>query len=165
MASPFLAEIRIFGFNFAPRGWATCAGQILPIQQNTALFALIGTFYGGNGINTFALPMGQGQGPGLSPYSVGQTGGSQTVTLLSNQMPAHNHGAGCYNNNGDSYSGSNAIPAVDAGGNNLYSTPSDSSMNPAQLTPAGGGQPHNNMQSYLTLTYCIALQGIFPARN
>jgi microcystin-dependent protein len=172
MANPFVAEIRIFPFNFAPTGWAMCQGQLIPISQNTALFSLLGTMYGGDGRSTFALPnlqgcaaLGAGQGPGLSLYVEGQAGGSPTVTLLNTEMPAHNHGAGCYNGVGDSYTGANAIPATDAAGNNLYSTPADHTMNALAIAPTGGSLPHNNLQPYLTLNYCIALQGVFPARS
>ncbi|HXK03321.1 MAG TPA: tail fiber protein [Verrucomicrobiae bacterium] len=173
MASPFLGEIRVFPYNFAPRGWAFCNGQILPISQNTALFSLLGTQYGGNGTSNFALPnlqgnvaIGQGSGPGLTPRTVGEVGGTQTVTLATTQMPAHNHLFACNSKNGNSYSPAGNIPAVDAGGNNLYSPgPPDSHMNAGHLPVQGSGLPHNNMQPYLTLSYCIAMQGIFPARN
>jgi microcystin-dependent protein len=149
-----------------------CQGQLMAISQNTALFSLIGTFYGGNGTSTFGLPdlrsripVHQGQGPGLSPYVVGEQTGTENVTLLTTELPAHNHGAGCFNGVGDSYSGSNAIPAKDAGGNNLYSAPSDQTMAANELSPAGSNLPHNNLQPYLALNYCIALLGIFPSRN
>ena len=172
MSTPFVAEIRIWALNFAPRGWAFCQGQILPISQNTALFSLIGTFYGGNGTNNFALPdmrgrvaLHQGQGPGLSQYALGEVTGSETITLNLNQLAIHNHNAGCFNGVGDSYAAANAIPATDAGGNNLYSAPSDQSMNPNGMSLTGGNLAHNNVQPYLALNYCIALQGIFPSRN
>lgn len=172
MSSPFVAEIRLWGLNFAPRGWAMCQGQIMPISQNTALFSLIGTFYGGNGTSTFQLPdlrsrvaVGQGQGPGLSQYVVGEAIGTENVTLNLNEIPLHTHLAGCYDQAGDSYSGGNAIPAIDAGGNNVYSAPQDKTMAANEMPPAGGGQPHPNIQPYLALNYCIALAGIFPARN
>ena len=172
MSQPFVGEIRIFGFNFPPRGWALCQGQILPISQNTALFSLLGTNYGGNGTSNFGLPdlqgrvaLGAGQGNGLSDYVVGEYTGSENVTVLSNEMPLHAHAAQCFNGTGDSYAGTNAVPAIDAGGNNLYSAAAGSTMNAAELPSMGGNLPHNNMQPYIVMNYCIALQGIFPARN
>jgi microcystin-dependent protein len=172
MAEPFLGEIKILPYNFAPRGWAFCAGQILSIQQNTALFSLLGTQYGGNGINNFQLPNLQGavaihagDGPGLTPYSNGESDGTENVTVLLSEMASHNHQAGCYNGVGDAYSGGNGIPAIDAGGNNLYTNSTNSSMQAAELSIAGDSEPHNNMQPFQVLNYCIALQGIFPSRN
>jgi microcystin-dependent protein len=175
MADPFVAEIRIFPFNFAPKGWAFCNGQILPISQNTALFSLLGTTYGGDGKSTFALPnmqgnapMHPGQGPGLSLHDLGETGGSQTVSLLESEMPAHSH---AYNvSQADS---TERIPTgqkfgAGLGGVVAYIPASGaplSAMSPNALTPAGGDQPHNNMQPYLTLSFCIALQGVFPPRG
>lgn len=175
MADPFVAEIRIFGFNFAPTGWALCNGQILPISQNTALFSLLGTTYGGNGQSTFALPnmqgnapMHPGQGPGLSLHDLGETGGSETVTLLQSEMPAHSHGllvAGA--DVGDERTPVDRSFARTTGvGGNLYGAASNLvSMSPNALPPAGGGLPHNNMMPYLTLNFCIALQGVFPPRT
>lgn len=172
MASPFVAEIRIFPFNFAPRGWAQCNGQLLAISQNTALFSLIGTFYGGNGTSTFALPnfqgsvpVHQGNGVGLSPYTIGETGGSPTVTLLSNQIPAHSHTfSGDPTSKKELTGVANAAPA--GAGSPVYSTAAPNVvMSPAMLAPAGGSQAHDNMQPYLALNFCIATQGIFPARN
>ena len=175
MADPFVAEIRIFGFNFAPTGWALCNGQILPISQNTALFSLLGTTYGGNGQSTFALPnmqsnapMHPGQGPGLSLHDLGATGGSEFVTLLQSEMPAHSHvmrGSGDPANNNVV---TNAMAAKPLGrGNNLYTTASGAlqGMNPSAIAPAGGDLPHNNMMPYLVLNFCIALQGVFPPRT
>jgi microcystin-dependent protein len=175
MASPFVAEIRIFGCNFAPTGWAQCNGQLLPISQNTALFSLLGTFYGGDGKSTFALPnlqgsvaIHQGQGQGLSEYFLGQQGGSQFVTLLESEMPLHTHSVGAYT--GDP--ADNRIPAPnmtlgtpDPG---LVYNPSNSGltqMAPQAISPAGGSLPHNNMMPYLTLNFCIAMQGVFPPRQ
>jgi microcystin-dependent protein len=172
MSDQFLAEIRIFPFNFAPRGWLQCNGQILSISQNTALFSLLGTTYGGDGRTNFALPnfqgnvpVHQGNGAGLSPYILGQTGGSATVTLLANQIPSHNH----------SFSGdptakkelSNVANAAPAGaGSPAYSTAApNTTMSPAMLNPGGAAVPHDNMQPYLALNFCIATTGIFPARN
>ncbi len=172
MSTPFLGEIRIFGFNFAPRGWALCSGQLLAISQNTALFSILGTTYGGNGTSNFALPdmrgrvaLGSGQGPGLSVYALGEQSGVENVTLLVSEMPAHRHAAGCSSAVGDSYMGSGAVPATDAGGNNVYTGASNNTMNPSSLAIVGGSQPHNNLQPYMAMNYCIALQGVFPARN
>jgi microcystin-dependent protein len=173
MADPFVAEIRIFPFNFAPQGWAFCDGQLLPLSQNTALFSLLGTTYGGDGKSNFALPdmqggapMHPGQGPGLSLHDLGETGGSETVMLLESEIPSHSH----------SVSGSNGpanlqAPAADrvlgrANANVFLDTPGNLvTLAPQALAPAGGGLPHNNMQPYLTLNFNIALQGVFPARG
>ena len=163
----------MFGFNFAPQGWALCNGQLLPISQNTALFSLLGTFYGGNGTTTFALPNLQssvpihmGQGPGLSPYVLGQIGGSENVTLTQNQMPQHTHSVGCNVAGGNQASPANGYPAVESTGTSLdYSSTAGSAMNPAMNSPAGSSQPHPNIQPYLVVNFCIALQGIFPSRN
>lgn len=172
MSEPFVGEIRMFGFNFAPKGWAFCSGQILPIQQNTALFSLLGITYGGDGRSTFALPNLQGraplfwgQGPGLSDYSQGQTGGTTTVTLAANQMPAHNHPMSATTTNGSQLAPAGNIWAQDVGGANFYAPTATSPMNATIVGQAGGGQAHDNMQPYLAVNFCIALQGIFPARN
>ncbi len=176
MSSPFLAEIRIFGFNFAPRGWAACDGQLMPISQNTALFALLGTTYGGDGKTTFALPNLQGnaplhpgQGPGLSLRDLGETAGVTSVSLIQSEMPVHAHNSlQASSSAGTVQSPANADWAtvqVLRQGVNLYSTTTAGSMSPDALSPAGGDQPHNNMPPYLVLNFCIALQGIFPARN
>ena len=172
MSDQFVAEIRIFGFNFPPVGWAFCAGQLLPISQNTALFSLVGTYYGGDGKTTFGLPnlaglvpVHQGQGPGLSPRALGETGGAETVTLASGQMAAHTHGAACNTANGNDYGPAGDVWAKDAGGGNEYAAAASGQMNAASLTPAGGGQAHNNLQPYLSLNYCIAMQGIYPPRS
>jgi microcystin-dependent protein len=173
MSEPFIGEIRIFGFSFPPRGWAQCAGQLMAISQNTALFSILGTTYGGNGTSTFGLPdmrgripVSSGQGPGLSPYVLGEMTGTETVTLTASQLPAHNHAAGCSSSAGNSLSGAGAVPAADmAGGNNVFSSPANATMNAASLSLVGGGQPHNNLQAYLAVNYCIALNGIFPSRN
>ena len=176
MSDQFVAEVRIFPFNFPPTGWAFCDGQLLPISQNTALFSLLGTTYGGDGKSTFALPDMQGnvpihpgQGPGLSLYDLGQTGGVETVTLLQSEMPAHAHGVGMAKNAlGDSITPANSVWATAAAGRGaaaLYAPPAPTgTVNPNSLSPSGGGLPHNNMQPYLTLNFCIALQGIFPPR-
>jgi microcystin-dependent protein len=172
MSDQFLAEIRIFPLNFAPRGWAQCNGQILAISQNTALFSLLGTFYGGNGSTNFALPnfqgnvpVHQGTGVGLSQYQLGETGGSPTVILIANQTPAHNHTfSGDPTAKKELTNVANAAPA--GAGTPAYSTSAPNTpMAATMLVPIGGNQPHNNMQAYLTLNFCIATTGIFPARN
>ena len=172
MADPFVAEIRIFPFNFAPKGWAWCNGQLLPLSQHTALFALLGTTYGGNGKSNFALPdlqgrapMHPGQGPGLSLHDLGETGGSETVTLLDSEMPAHNHVASASARSGNSRVPTSQLPAFGTGVQ-LYAAPAlNTSLSPSALGPAGGDQPHNNMQPYLTYYFNIALQGVFPPRG
>lgn len=170
MADPFVAEIRIFPFNFAPRGWAWCDGQLLPLSQNTALFSLLGTTYGGNGANNFALPdlrgrapMHPGQGPGLSLHDLGETGGSETVTLLESEIPAHSHTLSASIRPADAL---NPATLAVGTGNNVYAPPSNTTLAASEaLAPAGGSQPHNNMQPYLTFYFCIALQGVFPPRT
>ena len=171
---PFVAEIRIFPFNFAPKGWAFCDGQILPISQNTALFSLLGTTYGGDGKSNFALPnlqgtvpMHPGQGPGLSLHDLGESSGSDTVTLLATEMPVHSHVMQAANQPGE-----DATPGGESLGRSvgasLYQTGVANnlvSLAPQSVGVIGGGLPHNNLQPYLTLTFCIALQGIFPARS
>jgi len=175
MADPFLAEVRIFPFNFAPKGWAFCDGQLLPLSQNTALFSLVGTYYGGDGKSNFALPdlqgnapLHAGQGPGLSDYFLGETGGTPFVTLQESEITSHIH-----------FVEANAAPAdlqlpasdrvfARSGGGNAYQTTSNANLTQLAfqaLTPAGSSLPHNNMQSYLTLNFCIALQGVYPARG
>jgi microcystin-dependent protein len=173
VADPFVAEIRIFPFNFAPTGWAFCDGQLLPISQNTALFSLLGTTYGGDGKSTFALPdlqgrapMHPGQGPGLSLHDLGGSGGTETVTLLQSEIPAHGHGV-----NGSNGPANLQSPAADRvlgrANNNVYlDNPANLvSMAPQALSLTGGSQPHNNLQPYLTLNFNIALQGVFPPRQ
>ena len=176
MADQFVAEIRIFSCNFAPTGWATCDGQILPISQNTALFSLLGTTYGGNGQSNFALPnfqgrtgMQQGQGPGLSLRDLGEQSGSDNITLLLSEMPAHTHVVNCKGTGGQPdplnlvWASSNAQKVAA----NFYAPAKGSGavMNPAAISITGGSLPHNNLMPYLTLNYCIALQGIFPPRT
>jgi microcystin-dependent protein len=172
---PFVAEIRIFPFNFAPKGWAFCDGQILPLSQNTALFSLLGTTYGGDGKSNFALPnmqgnapMHPGQGPGLSLHDLGETGGSDTVSLLESEIPSHSHTVQAF-----AALGTRLIPT----GNSIARETGATTYVPAAsanptvnmasntITPAGGDQPHNNLQPYLTLNFCIALQGVFPPRT
>lgn len=174
MAIPFLAEIKMFAGNFAPRGWALCNGQLLPISQNTALFSLLGTTYGGNGISTFALPnlqgsapMHAGQGPGLTLRVEGESGGEQAVTLLTSQLPTHNHPVEAFNGGGTQVSATNGYWANDGAtrGKQVYASTQGASMNPAAFGTTVGDQPHNNMPPYLVLNFIIALQGIFPARN
>ena len=178
MANPFLAEIRIFPFNFAPMGWAFCNGQILPLSQNTAVFSLLGTTYGGNGMNNFALPnlqgsapMQQGQGPGLSLHELGETGGSATVTLLSTQTPVHTHAINCIDGarvGGQSGAPSNAILTKTGGSPaNAYTSGAtqNQTMAAGMVAAVGGNQPHNNLMPFLTLNFCIALQGIFPPHD
>jgi microcystin-dependent protein len=173
MADPFVAEIRIFPFNFAPKGWAFCNGQLLPISQNTALFSLLGTTYGGDGKSTFALPnlqgsapMHPGQGPGLSLYDLGESGGSESVTLLLTEMPAHNHGmkADALDPADTNIVSANASFALSTGGT-LYQAASNSNLADQALSLTGLSLPHNNMMPYLTLNFCIALQGVFPPRT
>ncbi len=171
---PFVAEIRIFPFNFAPKGWAFCHGQILPISQNTALFSLLGTTYGGDGKSNFALPnlqgsapMHPGQGPGLSLHDLGETGGSETTSLLESEIPSHTH---LLMGNPTTASKSLPIGKSFARGSAMtpYLAPAGAplvSMASQAITPAGGGQPHNNLMPYLTLNFCIALQGVFPPRS
>ncbi len=173
MADPFVAEIRIFPFNFAPTGWAFCDGQLLPISQNTALFSLLGTTYGGDGKSTFALPnlqgsvpMHPGQGPGLSLHDLGEQGGSETVTLLQSEIPLHNHQMRAATQDPANVKLVNptASFALSQGGT-LYQDTSDAQLAPEALSPGGGGLPHNNLMPYLTLNFCIALQGVFPPRS
>lgn len=170
---PFLGEIRMFTGNFAPNGWALCNGQILPISQNTALFSIIGTQFGGDGITNFALPNLQGRvavhagtGAGLSPYVIGQSGGVENVTLQSSQMPAHSHTAGVSSGAPASQARpSGNIPGFSQNTNIYSNTASDSSFNSAFIQSAGGSQPHTNVQPYLAVTFIIALQGIYPSRG
>ena len=176
MTDPFLAEIRMFGGNFAPRGWALCNGQLMSISQNTALFALLGVTYGGDGRVTFGLPnlqgsapMQQGQGPGLTPRTLGEVGGTPTVTLVNAEMPQHTHTALAYDDSGDNTSPTNntwAQALQGRVGDKLYSVGQQPNMlmNPQTVLPTGGSQPHNNMPPYLTITFIIALEGIFPQR-
>jgi microcystin-dependent protein len=172
MADPFVAEIRIFPFTFAPKGWAWCDGQLLPLSQNTALFSLLGTTYGGNGKSNFALPdlqgrgaMHPGQGPGLSLHDLGETGGSETVTLIQSEIPVHTHALRAASEAGEENDPQGAALGVTIG-NALYNNGASlAAMAPETLAPAGGDQPHNNMQPYLTFYFCIALQGVFPPRT
>ncbi|MFB9066962.1 phage tail protein [Pseudofulvimonas gallinarii] len=172
MADPFVAEIRIFPFNFAPRGWAWCDGQLMPLAQNTALFSLLGTTYGGNGQSNFALPdlqgrapMHWGQGPGLTYRNLGEQGGQETVTLIESEIPAHSHAVVVSAGDGNSTSPVDEMFATGIG-LGMYGAPTAvAPMATQALVPTGGSLPHNNMQPYLTLYFCIALQGVFPPRS
>jgi microcystin-dependent protein len=173
VSDPFLAEIRLFPFGFAPTGWALCNGQLLPISQNTALFSLLGTTYGGDGRSTFALPnlqgsmpMHPGDGPGLSQRVLGEEGGSATVTLVSTEMPSHTHAVGASAADAGDRSPAGQRFANGGGGVQVYAAPAPGSapLAPEAVGVAGGGQPHDNMQPYLVLSFCIALQGVFPPR-
>lgn len=168
---PFVAEIRIFPFNFAPKGWAWCDGQLMPISQNTALFSLLGTTYGGDGKSNFALPdlqgrapMHPGQGPGLSLHDLGESGGSDTVSLLESEIPSHSHSVNVSIADGINQSPAGEKLASGVGVGQYAAPVSLTSLNENALVPAGGDQPHNNLQPYLTLYFCIALQGVFPPR-
>ena len=170
---PFVAEIRIFPFNFAPTHWAFCDGQTIPLQQNTALYALLGTVYGGDGKSTFALPnmqgsapMHWGQGPGLSDHSIGEAYGTETVTLLQSEIPAHVHAVQASIEYSESKSPDNKAFATSSNGN-IFSPGNglqQVTMSPSTLSTEGGSLPHNNMMPYLTLNFCIALEGVFPQR-
>jgi microcystin-dependent protein len=179
MSDPYVGEIRVFGFNFPPTGWATCNGQLLSISQNTALFSILGTNYGGNGTSNFGLPNFQGQGAVSqgqartgTTYQVGETSGAPTVTLLQTEMPSHTHTM-----NAETGRGVDPETAPIAGGSITTSKPGNAyvpdssnnvatnSMNPQELGVTGGSQPHNNLMPYLTLNFCIAMQGVFPPRN
>ena len=172
---PFVAEIRIFPFNFPPKGWAFCQGQILPLSQNTALFSLLGTTYGGDGKSNFALPnlqgnapMHPGQGPGLSLHDLGETGGSDTVTLQVSEMPSHPHTLMASVENGTQGTLAAGVDIESSVGGQLYQSNTSANlaaMNAGALSPAGGSQPHNNLMPYLTLNFCIALQGVYPPRT
>jgi microcystin-dependent protein len=171
---PYVAEIRMFAGNFAPTGWALCNGQLLPISQNTALFSLLGTSFGGDGRTTFALPnlvdaapMGQGQGPGLSQRFVGEQTGSPTITLLATELPSHSHAVSATTAGGTSTSPAGAVWGEARIGRQtepMYGTAAQTTMAPGATAAAGGGQPHNNLPPYLTLTFIIALQGVYPPR-
>lgn len=172
MSEPFLGEIRSFGFNYAPQGWAQCNGQLLPITKNTALFSILGTTYGGDGTTNFALPnlqgsipMGAGQGPGLTNRIVGEAGGSTTETLTQRELAQHSHPAIAQSGDGNKYDPSGNFWAQDAGGNNEYGDTGSSHMATGTVGAEGGNQPHTNLQPYQVLNYCIAVVGIFPPRS
>jgi microcystin-dependent protein len=175
MSDQFVAEIRMFGCNFAPNGWALCNGQILSISQNTALFSLLGTQYGGNGSTNFALPnlqsagsLNAGNGPGLTPRDTGETGGVSAIALIIQEMPSHNHGVNA------KIPSNIQTPVANIFGNYGASRPAqnyyavgnpNTGMNPGALSVAGGSQPHNNLMPYQTINFCIALQGVYPPRQ
>lgn len=182
MSNPFLGEIRVFAGNFAPRAWAFCAGQLIPISQNDALYALLGTTFGGDGVTTFGLPdmrgrvaIGQGTGAGLSNYVIGQMSGTESVTLNTNQLPAHNHVLYAYNVDattqtpGPSVALSNPLDAHTGESSLFYLNTNGGSASPVfpsdTILPSGGNQPHDNMAPSLVLNYIIALEGVFPSRN
>jgi microcystin-dependent protein len=176
MSEPFIGEIRMVGFNYAPRGWALCNGQMLSIAQNTALFSLLGTTFGGDGISTFGLPdlrgrvpVHQGDGPATSPYVMGQVGGTETVTLLTSQIPAHTHGLAGFNGAPTTNNPSGAFIATaqtaDGDGVNSFAPSTNAALSPASIGISGGSQPHNNLQPYLCVNFIIALEGIYPSRN
>lgn len=172
MVDPFIGEIRIMGFNFPPKGWAQCNGQLMPISQNTALFSLLGTMYGGDGRSTFALPdlegratMSWGRGPGLSDRRQGEPGGEESVTLSEAQMPSHQHMAGA-----STFPGNSGDPTDRGLGEASGATPyaqatPDATMSVQALQPTGNGLPHENVQPSLAMNFCIALQGVFPPRS
>jgi microcystin-dependent protein len=170
---PFVAEIRIFPFNFAPKGCDFCDGQILPLSQNTALFSLLGTTYGGDGKSNFALPdmqgnapMHPGQGPNLSLHDLGETGGSETVVLLESEIPSHAHTFRADTADiADTNEVSSSATFAKSFGGSLYQAASNGQMSGSMIAPQGGDLPHNNMQPYLTLNFCIALQGVYPPRT
>jgi microcystin-dependent protein len=175
MADPFVAEIRIFGFNFPPTGWAYCNNQLMPISQNTALFSLLGTTYGGDGKSTFALPgmegnapMHPGQGPGLSLHDLGEESGTTSVTLLDSEMPAHQHFVQCKGAPPPANAGvpDPSVAIARSSGSTAFTAPAAlGAMNPQMISVTGGGLPHNNLMPFLTLNFCIALQGVFPPRS
>jgi microcystin-dependent protein len=180
MSDPFVAEIRIFPFNFAPKGWAFCNGQLLPLSQNTALFSLLGTTYGGDGKSTFGLPnlqgnvpMFYGQGPGLSLYDIGETGGSDNVSLLQTEIPAHTHSLNATtaagttpDPNGNLFADGDWSFQGNTGKVQYYTVQAPAAqMSPLMVGFTGSSFPHNNMMPYLTLNFCIALQGVFPPRG
>jgi microcystin-dependent protein len=179
MSEPYVGEIRMAGFNFAPVGWALCNGQLLAISQNPVLFTLVGTTYGGDGQSTFALPnlqgripINQGQGPGLSPYVIGQLAGSETVALVAAQLPQHGHSLRA---NGDAASSANPtgdylararIPSLASGGVPVYApAAAAAAMNDGAIAPSGASQPHDNMMPFQCVNFIIALEGIFPSQN
>lgn len=172
MATPYLAEIRAFGFNFPPRGWALCDGQLLPINQNQALFSLLGTTYGGDGRTTFALPdlrgrtaIKYGQGPGLAAYQLGSAAGQESVTLTLDQIPAHSHGLQASSAAADQEEPSNARVLGKVEEDIYGSGEANQPLGGSAVGGTGGGQAHENMQPFLVLNFCIALQGVFPSRN
>jgi microcystin-dependent protein len=167
MSTPYLGQIRIFAFNFAPKGWALANGQTLSIAQNTALFSLLDTTYGGNGTTTFQLPNLQARVPIHvgNGFVQGESGGATSVTLTTAQLPSHSHTVDCSTNAGTAASPGNKFWAADGDGNLPYSTGGGAAMAPAAIGSTGKGQPHENEAPYLVLNFCIALAGIFPSRS
>jgi len=174
MSEPFIGQIMMFAGNFAPRGWALCNGQLLSISQNSALFSILGTTYGGDGQTTFGLPnlqgrvaMHAGSGPGLTPRELGEVGGSETVTLINTQMPAHNHGLACTSNAANqTQAEGHILGAESASATQVYSSDQPNQMmSTFSISASGGNQPHNNMPPFQCVNYIIALEGIFPSRN
>ena len=166
MSEPFLAELRCFSFSFAPRGWALCNGQLLPINQNQTLFSLLGTTYGGNGQTNFALPNLQGRTPVHAiggQLQMGQSAGTETVTLTTQQMPTHSHG--CMSNAGTANIGTPVNNTWGTESTGAYAASSTGNMNATAIGNAGNSQPHVNLQPFLTINFCIALQGVFPSQN
>ena len=169
MSEAFIGEIRLFGFNFAPRNWALCNGQLIAISQNTALFSLLGTTYGGDGRTTFALPnlqsrtpLHQGQGPGLSDYRIGQSAGRESATLTASQIPAHSHPVNCQPEDGNQGTPAAGFPAPKAAG---YSSTGGGTMSGQMTGSVGNNQPVDTLPPYLTLNFCICQFGIYPSRN
>jgi microcystin-dependent protein len=171
MSDPFLGEIRLFPYDFAPLGWALCDGSVLSIAENTALFSLLGTTYGGDGRSTFALPdlrgrvaVSSGHGPGLSDHQLGQLGGDETVTLTTGSLPAHSHDVAANSSRGAHASPKGKVPGHASSGTVYADATDGAKMKSHTIAPTGGGQPHDNLQPYLALSYCIAMEGIFPSR-
>lgn len=174
MSEPFLAEIRVFGFNFPPTGWAFCDGQIIPLSQNTALFALLGTNYGGNGTSNFALPnlqgstvVGQGASTTGTQYFIGEASGSETVTLIQTEMPFHNHDVQASTTPAEQSAPTSSRSLARSTPGSVYQSVTNAGLAnaaPEAVTSAGGGLPHNNMPPVLAMNFCIALQGVFPQR-
>ena len=171
MSDPFIGEIKLFPYSFAPRGWALCQGQLLSISQNTALFSLIGTTYGGNGQTTFALPdlrgrvaVSAGQGPGLSSYELGEAVGSESVSLAESELPAHSHQVSVNGAGSGSKKPTNRFLGRASSGTTYAGSANGKTLNPEAVMPSGGGQAHENRPPLLTLNYCIALEGIYPSR-
>jgi microcystin-dependent protein len=172
VSEPFIGEIRLFPYDFAPRGWAFCNGQLLSISQNTALFALLGTTYGGDGRVTFALPdlrgrvaVSSGEGPGLSAYELGGAGGVESVTLSEAELPAHTHPVSVNGASSGSSKPTNRYLGRASGATAYASSSNGTTLNPDAVVPAGGSQPHENRPPHLALNYCIALAGLFPSRD
>ena len=172
MVDPYVGEIRVFGFDFAPRGWAQCNGQLLPLSQNTALFSLLGTMYGGDGRSSFALPdfegraaMMWGQGPGLSDRTQGEPGGTDSVTLTVSEMPAHDHTVNVSTFPANVSGPAGNVLAEAEGATPYEASAPDTQMASEAISPAGGSLPHNNLQPSLAMNFCIALQGVFPPRT